>query len=98
MSVFAIISRGPEPKLSEALEGQYPGKFYRWSDQFAAVSTTDEPKTIAHKLGVRRRTDDGTVVRGIGGVVISKLAPAYYGWAEKNFWEWLKVAHQEDGA
>ncbi len=97
MAVFAIISRVSEPKLWGALEDQYPGRFYRGSDQFAAVSTADEPKIIAKKLGVRRRADDGTVVPGIGGVVISKLAPAYYGWAEKNFWEWLKVAHQEGG-
>lgn len=98
MAVFAIISKAPEPELSNALEDQYPGKFYRWSDRFAALSTPDEPKAIAQKLGVRRRADDGAVVPGIKGVVITKLAPAYYGWSEKNFWEWLKGAHQEDGA
>jgi len=98
MAVFAIISLKPEPALMAALETQYPGKYYRWSDRFAAISTNDAPRTIAQKLGVKRRADDGTVVDGIGDVVITKLSPSYYGWGDKGFWDWLKAAHQEEGA
>lgn len=98
MAVFAILSEKPEPALMQALETHYPGKFFQWSDRVVALVTADEPKTIAENLGVQRRSPTGDIVAGVKGVIVTKLAPAYYGWSGKNFWEWLKAAHQEEGA
>lgn len=97
MAVYGIISLRAERSLIAALEQHYSGKVYQWSDRFAAITTADAPKAIAVKLGVKNRTADGTVVDGISDVIITKLAPNYYGWGGKGFWDWLKVAHQEAG-
>lgn len=96
MAVFAIISLDQKPQLLVNIDTQYSGKSYRVSDRVAFISTSDAPKRIAGKLGVQTRDADNAVVPGMRDVVITKVAPAYYGWTDTGFWEWLKSAHQED--
>jgi hypothetical protein len=96
MAVFALISDNPHPALRVAIERLFPGKFYHVNDRVSMVRASGTAKSFAEALGVKTRHADGRITGTISDVIITQLAPSYWGWAAADLWLWLQEAHQAD--
>lgn len=89
MAVFSIISVFPSEGLSARIGETYPINF-AWSDRAWFVTTDETAQSIARKLGVSERDQNGQIHSEFGHIVVTKLASDYWGFGPSASWEWLK--------
>ncbi|MEI7609379.1 MAG: hypothetical protein WCJ64_18515 [Rhodospirillaceae bacterium] len=84
MTIFAIISRVPNPTLSEVIRTTYPNDHQTLvEDSQWLVSAKDTAVNVAEKLGLGADGTNGP------GMVLG--VSSYFGRAPINIWEWMKV-------
>lgn len=96
MSTFSITTARPEPRVDEALTAHYAGNFYRWSDNVAFVTTSETARELAAKVGVKSSSEGEIEQGGITDILVVKVAPSYWGFSTKEFWEWLRSSLEGD--
>lgn len=86
MSVFTVIStRDNTASLEEAVTRSFPDDHYMLTDNVWLVSSPRTARQVAETIGA---TKGGT----LSGVVVLQAAPAYYGLANTDVWDWLRSA------
>ena len=84
MTIFAIISNVPNPKLSDAVRNVYPNDHMTLAEGTQwLVSAKDTAVNVSEKLGLGQEGASGS------GMVLG--VSSYYGRASVNVWEWMKV-------
>lgn len=84
MSVFIVTSRRHRADLAAAISREFPLNHYKFTENVWLISTSDTVVELSHRLGVRQG--------GINGVMVAKMAPAYYGLASPELWDWIRAA------
>jgi len=82
MSIFVINAQNANPQLAAAIAQAYPDNFFTLAPDQWLVATDALTKDIADKLNITGGTQ--------GRVAVFKIE-TYYGWHEKNLWEWLDL-------
>jgi hypothetical protein len=83
MLLFAILGHDDNPRLSAALTLHFPGNYLRIGNgQWLVAGGNTTVVDVSNILGI----SDGT---NGSGIVIS--IASYYGRANTNIWEWMKV-------
>lgn len=88
MQIFMIVSQ-PNPntqRLPAVIESSFPQNHMQISDDVWLVAGTGTPKEICDKLGIANGTNGAAIVIEVG---------AYYGFANRNIWNWIKVKGTE---
>jgi hypothetical protein len=96
MSVFAILSEQPRSELRAAIEDVFPSGYYHWSDTVSFVRADGPAASIAKRLGIKSRNEDGEIVGPFDSAVVMRVSPSYFGWSKATLWEWLKGAFEAD--
>ena len=88
MSVFVIISQqSPHPSLQTIIKEKYPNDHYELSLNQWLVSAKTTARGLSVELGITHKEDDKTTT----GAAIVLSVSSYWGRANPNVWEWLKV-------
>lgn len=91
MTLFAIMSVGPNPALEQAIKAAYPGqKHYAFSPTAWVVSDVGTAQSVSEKIGVMKGG-------AFSGVLVMTGTGGYFGFASTALWEWMK-ARIEEGA
>lgn len=85
MSVFVIISPVPSnPRLQAMIKQHYPNNHYELYSNQWLVSGGVTAQELSEKLGIDKTTDES------GSAIVFSIS-SYWGKANPNIWEWLKV-------
>ncbi|MBU4233508.1 MAG: hypothetical protein KKD99_11170 [Proteobacteria bacterium] len=87
MSLFAVLLPAETPKLIAAIKEKFPDHYEITSTQWM-ISTKGTAKQISDTLGVSGKEPP------TGDAIILTIA-GYWGRAEPNLWEWMKVKMEE---
>lgn len=90
MQIFAVISQ-PNPntdRLAAVIEETFPQDHLKVSDDVWLVAGEGTPKEVSDKLGVSNGTNGSAIVVEVG---------AYFGFASRNIWNWIKVKGTQTG-
>ena len=82
MSVFVVLSPGPNPALEAAIQEKFPADFMTVGAGQWLVAGDGIAKEVSDKLGITT----GAVGTGI---VVS--VSGYFGFANNAIWEWLAL-------
>jgi hypothetical protein len=86
MTVFLVLSDGPNPALEQKILETYPDAHFQLSDrQWAVAADKKTSAEVRDELGMR----DGS----LGRAVVFRTAGAS-GWFKKSLWEWLAVKEE----
>jgi hypothetical protein len=97
MAVFALISDKPQADLRGAVDRIFDGKSFHVNGCVSMVMYNGTARTLSEVLGVKHTKADGSTVGSITDVIVTQLAPSYWGWANSELWTWLKNAHEWQG-
>ena len=89
-NTFVVLLSGPVEDFGERLDAKYPDAWYRYSD--GAYLVTDGPNTVTQKVAEDLGIDADSRTSG----VVFKLNGAYWGFANRALWEWLRNLKDED--
>ena len=91
MSVFVIIAPAPSnPKLQAAINLHYPKNHCELYENQWLVSGAETVQEICKKLRIDTEPDNS------GSAIVLSVA-SYWGVANPNVWEWLKVNWEKSG-
>ena len=82
MAVFVVISTLPNPTLKAKIQEAYPNDHYVLNDRTWLVSGDYISSQVSNNL----RISDGDM-----GQSAVFTIDGYYGWHEKQMWEWLSL-------
>jgi hypothetical protein len=86
MAIFVVVSQNQNQKLSEAITQAYPDNFFTLAPDQWIISTDALTKEVADKLNITGGDQ--------GRVAVFKIE-TYYGWHDKNVWEWLELKNKK---
>jgi hypothetical protein len=83
MPIFALIplDEAATFKLSEVLEQQFPGKYFKVGSDHWLLSANSTTQDISGTLGITTGKVGQVIVYNVGG---------YFGYVPPNVWEWLR--------
>jgi hypothetical protein len=87
MSLFAVLLPAENPKLVAAIKEKFPDHYEIISTQWI-ISTKGTARQISDNLGISGKEP------ATGDAVILTIA-GYWGRADPDLWEWIKVKMQE---
>ncbi|HCC56667.1 MAG TPA: hypothetical protein DEQ47_05295 [Solibacterales bacterium] len=82
MSVFVVLSPGPNPVLESTIHEKFADDYMLVSEGQWLVAGDGIAKDISDKLGITAGTAGHAIVITIGG---------YFGYANNAVWEWLAL-------
>ncbi|RYF36666.1 MAG: hypothetical protein EOO21_01410 [Comamonadaceae bacterium] len=84
-----------DPAVLAAIQRSFPDAYFQVaSNSFFVKAPGLTAKGVADRLGVKSKREDGMFAGTLENVVVTQLAPSYWGWAPSTIWEWLQVSHQ----
>ena len=84
MAIFAVISDQPNPAINDKIIASYAeNDRYKLNDNVWLIVADKLAETIGQELGIAGGAS--------GWVVVFGISPAYFGWHNKNLWEWLSL-------
>lgn len=85
MAIFLVASRRRNyPELAARIERQFPDHF-QFTENVWLVSSEDTAVGVSQQIGLQRGGD-------LRGILVTKMAPAYYGLASSELWDWIRAA------
>lgn len=90
MSVFAIVLKEANAKVTEQIATTYPDH-YQYNDTFFLVESDKLADTVAVSVGIKgpHRLESAS------GAVF-ELTPAYSGYTIRSLWEWLRRTEEQE--
>lgn len=81
MTIFAVLSDGPNQKLEEKIKELFPFDNYKINDSQWLIDVD----TIAQELATRLETRGGAM----GRVLVLQATSSGSGWQNRSLWDWL---------
>jgi hypothetical protein len=91
MSVFAVLSRIPNPKLEAQIVKEFPGNHYKLSSSQWLVCAGGTTTELSDKIGISASGKPGD-----SGSALVFSFTNYYGSETADLWEWLKVKMEQN--
>lgn len=95
MGTFVVTSRVPNPGVEAAVTREFPTDHIRVSSLVFFVTAPGTAKDVATKLGVPPERGH-TPPPGLDDCLVVKVAPSYWGYFGKDFWDWLASSLERD--
>ncbi len=87
MAIFAVVGVAEPDYIHDRLTEHFPESFYVAGHRTFFVSTDSfTTRQIAEKVGLSGETGD------VRGIVL--LVTSYYGYHDRDLWEWIQVNHR----
>jgi hypothetical protein len=91
MSIFAVLSRIPNPKLEARIVKEFPNNHYKLSPTQWLISSGGTSIDLSQKIGIVENEKRGETAPAL---VLS--VSNYYGSETPDLWEWLKVKMEQN--
>ena len=95
MAVFSIITANPHSELADLIGSTFANNF-ALSDRSWLITSDETAQTIARKLGVAERDQNGLTHSKFGHIFVSQLSSNYWGFGSTATWDWLKSAFEKN--
>ncbi len=87
MTIYIVAAREANETLAQAITQHYQDDHFRFSDRMWFIKGTDTAINTSERLGIRKE--------GITGAVVIAVSPLYYGVANPDLWEWLRISFEK---
>lgn len=88
MSLFAVLSPTENPKLIAAIKEKFPDNNYQITSTQWIVSAKGTAQQISDTLGINAKENPT-------GLALIFAIAGYWGLANTDLWEWMKVKTEE---
>lgn len=92
MSVFAVLTQENNPVLAAVITEKFPTNHYVLTSSQWVISSKETAKQLSDTLGI---TVEGGMKPGKTGTAVILAVSGYWGRANPDFWEWLKLKLEE---
>ncbi|WP_064712089.1 hypothetical protein [Rhizobium bangladeshense] len=82
MQVYLIVSQSPQQELGAAIARTYPNEYRQLAPDQWLVATRSTPQEVGEALSTHNARY---------GKVIIALVTQYWGWHEKETWNWIAM-------
>lgn len=93
-NIFAVFAAENPGTIGAAIRAAFQDDALEVDTGQWLVSAEGTTQNVCERIGIVRRTDEGTLTKGTLGGALVVAVSGYYGVKPSNIWEWIK-AHWE---